>query len=66
MKPKVICLIVDNLTMKQLMRKSDKAVTCERKKIRLKFGLTAEEKITTYHLAEFWHTPLSYIESHLN
>ena len=66
MKPGKNLLVVDNQAMKEMWGLSDKAVTVRRRKIRLRFGLTNEEMITTYHLAEFMHTPLEYIESHLS
>ena len=59
-------MVVDNLTMKELLGLSDKAISVRRKKIRLQFGLSKQDMITTYHLAEFMHTPLEYIESHIN
>lgn len=63
--PRKNLMIVDNQAMKEMFGLSDKAVTVKRRKIRLKFGLTKEEIITTYHVAEFTHTPIDYIESHL-
>lgn len=66
MKSRKNLLVVDNLTMKELLGLSDKAISVRRKKIRLQFGLSKQDMITTYHLAEFMHTPLEYIESHIN
>jgi hypothetical protein len=65
MKIPIKRLLVYPADLKQLMGKSDKSVYIEIKRIKERFGLGQKDKITIFHVKDYYHITIEELELYL-